>query len=104
MNRQTFIFGKPVEGNFFTDREAEAKRLAANFKGGVSTFLLSPRRWGKTSLIKKVMTQVQSDELKVVFVDVFKCKSPIDFETPSPFSAKRFSYICIGRSISLFAP
>lgn len=79
MNRQTFIFGKPVEGNFFTDREAEAKRLAANFMGGVSTFLLSPRRWGKTSLIKKVMTQVQSDELKVVFVDVFKCKSPIDF-------------------------
>lgn len=79
MNGQTFIFGKPVEGEYFTDREAEAKRLAANFKGGVSTFLLSPRRWGKTSLIKKVMKQVQSDELKVVFVDVFKCKSPIDF-------------------------
>ena len=33
----------------------------------------------KTSLIKKVMTLVQSEELKVVFVDVFKCKSPIDF-------------------------
>lgn len=79
MNRQAFIFGKPVAGEFFTDREAEAKRLEANFKGGVSTFLLSPRRWGKTSLIKKVMTQVQSDELRVVFVDVFKCKTPIDF-------------------------
>lgn len=79
MNGQTFVFGKPVEGEFFTDREAETKRLAANFKGGVSTFLLSPRRWGKTSLIKKVMAQVQSDELRVVFVDVFKCKSPIDF-------------------------
>ena len=79
MNGQTFIFGKPVEGEFFTDRETEAKRLAANFTGGVSTFLLSPRRWGKTSLIKKVMKQVQSDDLRVVFVDVFKCKSPIDF-------------------------
>lgn len=79
MNGQAFVFGKPVEGDFFTDRESEAKRLAANFKGGVSTFLLSPRRWGKTSLIKKVMKQVQSDELRVVFVDVFKCKSPIDF-------------------------
>lgn len=79
MNGQTFIFGKPVEGEYFTDREVETKRLAANFKGGVSTFLLSPRRWGKTSLIKKVMKEVQSDELKVVFVDVFKCKSPIDF-------------------------
>lgn len=79
MNGQTFIFGKPVEGDFFTDREAESKRLEANFKGGISTFLLSPRRWGKTSLIKKVMKQVQSEELKVVFVDVFKCKSPIEF-------------------------
>ena len=79
MNGQTFIFGKPVEGDFFTDREAEAKRLASNFNGGISTFLLSPRRWGKTSLIQKVMKQVQSDTLKVVFVDVFKCKSPIEF-------------------------
>ena len=79
MNGQTFIFGKPVEGDFFTDREVESKRLEANFKGGISTFLLSPRRWGKTSLIKKVMKQVQSEELKVVFVDVFKCKSPIEF-------------------------
>lgn len=79
MNGQTFIFGKPVEGDFFTDREVEAKRLAANFKGGISTFLISPRRWGKTSLVKKVMRQVQSNELKVVFVDVFKCKSPIEF-------------------------
>lgn len=79
MNGQTFIFGKPVEGDFFTDREVESKRLEANFKGGISTFLLSHRRWGKTSLIKKVMKQVQSEELKVVFVDVFKCKSPIEF-------------------------
>ncbi len=79
MNGQTFIFGKPVEGDFFTDREAETKRLVANFKGGISTFLLSPRRWGKTSLIQKVMKEVQSDHLKVVFVDVFKCKSPIEF-------------------------
>lgn len=79
MNGQTFIFGKPVEGDFFTDREVETKRLAANFKGGISTFLISPRRFGKTSLVKKVIGLVQSDELKVVFVDVFKCKSPIEF-------------------------
>ena len=79
MNGQTFIFGKPVEGEYFTDREEESKRLAANFRGGVSTFLLSPRRWGKTSLVKKVMREVESDDLKVVFVDVFKCKSPIEF-------------------------
>lgn len=79
MNGQTFIFGRPVEGEFFTDREAETARLCANFNGGVNTFLLSPRRWGKTSLVKKVMGLVQTEGLKVVFVDVFKCKTPIEF-------------------------
>ena len=79
MNGQTFIFGRPVDGEFFTDREAETARLKANFQGGVNTFLLSPRRWGKTSLVKKVMGLVQTEDLKVVFVDVFKCKTPIEF-------------------------
>ena len=79
MNGQAFVFGRPVEGDFFTDREAETARLCANFRGGVNTFLLSPRRWGKTSLIKKVMREAQSEDLKVVFVDVFKCKTPMEF-------------------------
>ncbi len=79
MNGQKFIFGRPVEGEFFTDRETETARLKANFQGGVNTFLLSPRRWGKTSLVRKVMREVDSKDLKVVFVDVFKCKTPIEF-------------------------
>lgn len=79
MNGQKFIFGRPVEGEFFTDREAETARLKANFQGGVNTLLLSPRRWGKTSLVRKVMQEVDSKDLKVVFVDVFKCKTPIEF-------------------------
>ena len=79
MNGQTFVFGRPVEGEFFIDREAETARLKANFQGGVNTFLLSPRRWGKTSLVRKVMGLAQEEDLKVVFVDVFKCKSPMEF-------------------------
>lgn len=79
MNGQKFIFGRPVEGEFFTDREVETARLSANFRSGVNTFLLSPRRWGKTSLVKKVISQTASDDLKVVFVDVFKCKTPLEF-------------------------
>ena len=79
MNGQKFIFGRPVEGEFFTDREAETARLSADFMGGVHSFLLSPRRWGKTSLVKKVMKEVESKDIKVVFVDVFKCKTPLEF-------------------------
>lgn len=79
MNVQKFIFGRPVEGEFFTDREAETARLKANFHGGVNTFLLSPRRWGKTSLVRKVMKEVESKDIKVVFVDVFKCRTALEF-------------------------
>ena len=74
-----FIFGKPVEDALFTDREKESARLAANFKGGINTFIISPRRWGKTSLVKKVIKETESDTLVCVFADIFKAKTPFDF-------------------------
>lgn len=79
MEKQIFTFGKPAEGDTFTDRKEETARLSANFKGGINTFLLSPRRWGKTSLVQKVMNETVSPTLKVVFVDVFKCRTPLEF-------------------------
>ena len=49
-----FIYGYAVEGENFTDREAETKRLKANFEHGVNTLLISNRRIGKTSLVRHV--------------------------------------------------
>ena len=49
-----FEFGKTVSGNTFTDREKETAKLISNFNYGVNTFIVSPRRWGKTSLVKIV--------------------------------------------------
>ena len=43
-----FIYGYAVEGENFTDRKAETKRLKANFEHGVNTLLISNRRIGKT--------------------------------------------------------
>lgn len=48
-----FIYGMSVEGDLFTDRELETKRLQLNFENGVNSILISPRRMGKTSLVKK---------------------------------------------------
>ena len=76
---QLFIFGKPVKDNSFTDREAETARLSANFSEGINTFLISPRRWGKTSLVKRVVAQSENDKLLFVFADVFKAKTASDF-------------------------
>lgn len=79
MSTKLFTFGKPAKGTGFTDREKETSRLVANFKYGINTFIVSPRRWGKTSLVMKAMEQAKSEDLKIVFVDVFNCKDPLQF-------------------------
>lgn len=76
---QLFVFGKPVEGLSFTDREMESARLSANFAAGINTFIISPRRWGKTSLVKKVISENREEKKLFVFLDVFKTKTPSDF-------------------------
>ena len=50
-----FIYGYAVEGDNFTDRENETKRLKANFEHGINTLLISNRRIGKTSLVRHVL-------------------------------------------------
>ena len=74
-----FIFGKAAEGVHFTDRRLDTQRLTANLSHGINTILISPRRWGKTSLVKKVAGNISDKELKIVFIDVFQCKSQYDF-------------------------
>ena len=74
-----FVFGVRVEGDVFTDRREETKRLAANFRYGVNTILISPRRMGKTSLVDKVASMIQGDDIKVARIDAFGCRSERDF-------------------------
>ncbi len=79
MAEKPFTFGVATTGDNFTDREQETERLLANFRCGVNTILISPRRWGKTSLVKKVCGLAESDKLKIVFMDIFSCRSEKDF-------------------------
>ena len=79
MENKPFIFGVATSGDNFTDREKETERLLLNFRHGVNTVLISPRRWGKTSLVQKVCRLAQSDKLKIVYLDIFSCRSDKDF-------------------------
>lgn len=74
-----FVFGVRVEGDTFTDRRDETERLKANFTYGVNTILISPRRMGKTSLVDKVCSLVESDDIKIARIDAFGCRSENDF-------------------------
>lgn len=79
MNRKPFQFGVPVSDEHFIGRENEQKRLAANLKSGINTILMSPRRWGKTSLINKVAKEIATENILVVKMDAFACRSEYDF-------------------------
>ena len=74
-----FVFGKAAEGTYFTDRAEDARRLNANLTHGINTILISPRRWGKTSLVKKVLSEIDRPDIKPVFIDIFQCKSEYEF-------------------------
>ncbi|MBQ5895010.1 MAG: ATP-binding protein [Bacteroidaceae bacterium] len=79
MDIKPFIFGVATSGENFTDRKNETARLLTNFRHGVNTVLISPRRWGKTSLVQKVAALAQSDDLIVVYLDIFSCRSDKEF-------------------------
>ncbi len=79
MEENPFVFGKAVEGSYFTNRTKDAEHQEANLTHGINTILNSPRRWGKTSLVKKVMANVIRPDIKIIYIDVFSCKSEYDF-------------------------
>ena len=74
-----FVFGVQVEGDTFTDRREETERLKSNFTYGVNTILISPRRMGKTLLVDKVCSLVESENIKIARIDAFGCRSENDF-------------------------
>lgn len=79
MEKNSFVYGIAVSGYHFTGREEETRRLKANFEGGINTILISPRRWGKTSLVKHVCEQLDREKIIPVFFDMFACRSEYDF-------------------------
>lgn len=76
-----FIYGKLATGKSFTDRENELKLLKQNFQAGTNTILISPRRWGKSSLVKKATDEIISAEstTKIVQLDMFNIRTEEEF-------------------------
>lgn len=79
MKEKAFIYGKAVEGENFTDRVKETKRLKLDFENGINVILISPRRMGKSSIIKKVKAEISNPQIRVVYMDIYDCRSEYDF-------------------------
>ena len=74
-----FVYGTSVSGDNFTDRVVETARIKKNFSAGINTILISPRRLGKTSLVKKVISEFDNSDPVIVFMDIYDCRSAHDF-------------------------
>jgi AAA+ ATPase superfamily predicted ATPase len=76
-----FVFGKLAVDQYFTNREAEQEKLANNFSLLVNTILISPRRWGKSSLVKRAAQQVtdKNEDIHICFLDTFSVRSEEEF-------------------------
>ena len=81
MGTSPFVFGKLATMVDFTDREAEANHLASNFRSLINTILISPRRWGKTSLVNQVSERLicQEPEIKICHIDLFNVRTEEEF-------------------------
>jgi hypothetical protein len=76
MQTNPFKFGTVVDGPYFTDREDEIVKISSFIKGENHLILISPRRFGKTSLIKKVITESKRQS---IYLDMQLAMTPEDF-------------------------
>jgi len=76
MQTNPFKFGTVVDGSNFTDRETEQSKINSFIKGENHLILISPRRYGKTSLIKKLMNEAK---YRHIYLDLQLITSPEDF-------------------------
>lgn len=77
-----FAYGNTVSSTAFTNRENEVKRLKDNLLNGINTTIISPRRWGKSSLVEKVVSEIRKDypkEYRAVVIDLFTLGSQEEF-------------------------
>src|SRR5262249_1188554 len=74
-----FVYGEVVTSAAFADREQERDRLARDLGEGQKVFLISPRRYGKSSLTRDVMTGLAARRILTVEVTVAASSSYVAF-------------------------
>lgn len=74
-----FKYGKIVTGDNFINRAEDIKRINHNVSAGINTILISPRRWGKSSLMKQIAYLNKDKRTRYAFIDFFNIRTEEDF-------------------------
>ncbi|MBC8883043.1 hypothetical protein H9X57_05480 [Flavobacterium piscinae] len=76
-----FKYGKIIDDDFFVNRTREIEFLKRNITSKINLTLISPRRWGKSSLVSKIARSMAKDEKKIkfCFIDLYNVRNEEEF-------------------------
>lgn len=76
-----FKYGTLADKYNFVDRVEERRTLKDFLSSGINVMLISPRRWGKSSLVKMAMSELMAErkEIRVCFLDAFSIATEEEF-------------------------
>lgn len=79
--KSPFQYGTLVDKESFVNRVEERKQLKELLGSGINVMLISPRRWGKSSLVKVAMDELTQEDkhIRVCFIDAFSIKTEAEF-------------------------
>ncbi len=74
-----FHYGTPAEGEHFAGREDELAALASRVRAGINAVVISPRRYGKTSLLLRAEQELEGEDAAIVHTNVLRSRDLATF-------------------------
>ena len=62
-----FKYGKIIDDDFFVNRTEEINYIKKNIESKINLTLISPRRWGKSSLVSKIARDISKENKEIRF-------------------------------------
>jgi hypothetical protein len=79
VTRNPFVYGEVVPAAAFVNRVDELRRLVADLAAGQKIFLISPRRYGKSSLIRRALAAMARKDAVTIELTVASFSSYVGF-------------------------
>ncbi len=79
MTRNPFKFGEAVTGDFFAGRYRERELMISELTQGHNVIVYGPRQHGKTSIAKKVLSEIEKRGFITLYLDLERGYSPMRF-------------------------
>ncbi|HXF32361.1 MAG TPA: AAA-like domain-containing protein, partial [Solirubrobacterales bacterium] len=73
-----FVFNRPVAAEDLIDRDRETEQMLRLAEGGHAVRLSAPRRYGKTSLLRRLGVEAEKAGMNFVEVDFYGVLSRLD--------------------------